>query len=104
MSINPILNRPVTVIPYSSADSGRKPYTVSRSRAEAMVARGAARWAADGTRRIHETKVSARGNLRSWRKVTNRTENGAALYSSMQLVPGVSQGRNTGARHRYSGG
>ena len=89
----------VQVVPYGSATMPRQPYTVTMARAEVMVARGHARWAVDGTRRIHETRTSGRGELRSWRKVTNRTKNGAALYSSMQLVPGVSQGRNTGARH-----
>lgn len=92
-------NATIVVVPYGSAVSPRAPYTVTMARAEVMVARGHARWATDGTRRIHETKTSGRGELRSWRKVTNRTKNGAALYSTMQLVPGVSQGRNTGARH-----
>lgn len=91
----------VTVIPYGRADTGRIPFKVTLARAEIMVARGHARWAGDGTRRIFELKVSARGSLRSWRKVTNRSKSGAALYSTMQLVPGVSQGRNTGARHGH---
>jgi len=38
----------------------------------------------------------ARGEQRSWRKVTERSKSGAAMYSSMQLVPGVSTGKNTG--------
>ena len=91
-------NSPVTVVPYGSAASQRKPYTVTMARAEVMVARGFACWATDGTRRIHETRIASRGELRMWRKVTNRSKSGAALYSTMQLVPGVSQGRNTGAR------
>lgn len=91
----------ITVIPYGNAATPRTPYTVTRTRAEVMVARGTARWADDGTRRIYEVKVAARGTLRSWRKVTNRSKNGAALYSSMQLVPGVSQGRNTGGRRGH---
>lgn len=90
--------RPVMVIPHAIVNGQRKPYPVSMSRAEVMVARGFARWLADGTRRIQEVKSAARGQLRSWRKVTNRSKSGAALYSSMQLVPGVSQGRNTGSR------
>ena len=40
----------------------------------------------------------ARGEQRTWGKVTNRSKNGAALFSTMQLVPGVSQGRNTGGK------
>jgi primase-polymerase (primpol)-like protein len=91
----------IQVIPYMLADGPRKTYSVSLEQAEIMVARGAARWTNDGTRTIRETKVSVRGESRSWRKVTNRTKNGAALYSTMQLVPGVSQGRNTGARHGH---
>jgi|HubBroStandDraft_2_1064218.scaffolds.fasta_scaffold615724_1 hypothetical protein len=79
---------------------GREDYFVSQRQADIMVARGQARPLDNGTRAIKETRVSVRGEQRSWRKVTNRTVNGAALYSSMQLVPGVSQGRNTGARHR----
>jgi hypothetical protein len=89
----------VTVVPYGNAAAPRPLYKVTLARAEVMVARGHARWAADGTRRIHETRTSGRGELRSWRKVTNRSKSGVALYSTMQLVPGVSQGRNTGARH-----
>jgi hypothetical protein len=88
----------VQVVPYGSATSQRKPYTVSLVKAEVMVARGVARWLGDGTRRIQEVRTAARGSLRSWRKVTNRSRSGAALYSSMQLVPGVSQGRNTGGK------
>ena len=90
--------RMITVVPYGIADGSRKPYTVSLKAAELMVARGAGRWAGDGTRRVYEQRTSVRGEARSWRKVTNRSASGAALYSTMQLVPGVSQGRNTGAR------
>ena len=93
----------VQVIPYSSADGPRKAYLVPVHRAEIMVARGQAEWIGNGTRCIRETKVAVRGEFRSWRKVTNRSKSGAALYSSMQLVPGVSQGRNTGARHGRTG-
>jgi hypothetical protein len=94
------MDRPVQVIPYALATGPRKTYAVTQTRAEVMVARGQAKWLNDGTRCIRETKALARGESRSWRKVTNRSKSGAALYSSMQLVPGVSQGRNTGARHR----
>lgn len=75
-------------------------YTVTRERAEAMVARGTAKWRADGTRCIFEVKIAARGQVRHWRKVVNRNQYGAALYSTMQLVPGSQEGRNTGARGR----
>ena len=87
----------IRVIPHLVAAQS---YTVTRDRAEAMVARGTAQWAADGTRCIREIKVAARGQVRHWRKVTNRSVNGAALYSSMQLVPGSQEGRNTGSRHK----
>ena len=91
--------RLIMVVPYGSADSQRKPYAVSQSKAEAMVARGTARWDTDsGLRRLLEIRTSARGQLRHWRKVQNRTALGAPLYSSMQLVAGVSSGRNTGSR------
>ena len=90
--------RLVQVVPYGSADSARKPYAVTMHAAELMVARGTARWAGDGTRRVYEMRTAARGESRYWRKVQNRTALGAPLYSSMQLVSGVSQGRNTGAR------
>ena len=93
----------VQVIPYGSADGPRKVYTVPLVKAEIMVARGQAEWIGNGTRCIRETKVAVRGESRSWRKVTNRSKHGAALYSTMQLVPGVSQGRNTGARHGRNG-
>lgn len=96
-------NRMVTVVPYARADRPLPPYKVTLVRAEVMVAAGRARWAADGTRRLYEVKVQSRGDLRSWRKVTNRSTSGAALYSTMQLVPGVSSGRNTGARHGRHG-
>lgn len=91
--------RLIIVIPYGSAEQQRKPYTVTLTRAEAMVARGSAKWDTEsGLRRLLEVKVSARGNLKVWRKVQNRTALGAPLYSSMQLVTGVSSGRNTGSR------
>lgn len=89
----------IQVVPYGSADTAHKPYAVTLSRAELMIARCEARWASDGTRRLFEVRIHSRGQLRSWRKVTNRSKYGASLYSTMQLVPGVSQGRNTGARH-----
>ena len=73
-------------------------YYVSSDKAAMMVAAGRAVSAGDGTRRIFERNVRPRGESRYWRKVTNRSKNGAALFSTMQLVPGVSQGRNTGAR------
>lgn len=91
----------VQVIPYGSADGPRKTYLVPVHKAEIMVARGRAEWVGNGTRCIRETKVAVRGESRSWRKVTNRSKSGAALYSSMQLVPGVSSGRNTGSRHGH---
>lgn len=87
----------IKVIPHLVATQS---YTVTRERAEAMVARGTAHWLNDGTRVIREIKVAARGQVRHWRKVTNRSTNGAALYSSMQLVPGSQEGRNTGSRHK----
>jgi hypothetical protein len=95
--------RMVQVVPYGNTDTRRKPYTVTAARAELMVARQEARWSTDGTRRIFEiqTNSRARGECRLWRKVTTRSKNGGALYSSMQLVPGVSSGRNTGARHGH---
>ena len=96
--------RKVQVVPYGRADTARKPYAVTMARAELLVARNEARWASDGTRRIFEIRVHSRGQLRSWRKVTNRSKSGAALYSTMQLVPGVSQGRNTGARRGRGSG
>lgn len=90
--------RKIKVIPYGNVDAPRSAYEVTRERADMMILRGQAKWANDGTRTLYECKVSARGSLRTWRKVTNRSKSGASLYSSMQLVPGVSQGRNTGGR------
>jgi hypothetical protein len=92
-------NKLIKVIPHMVA---AYPYTVTRERAEIMVARGQARWDSIGTSTIHEVKIAARGQVRHWRKVTNRSVNGAALYSSMQLVPGSQQGRNTGGRSSTS--
>ena len=93
-----VSRKAVQVVPYASTTGTRQPYYVSLEQAEILVARGSARWFNDGTRRVYEIKTAARGESRSWRKVTNRSTNGAALYSSIQLVPGVSQGRNTGSR------
>ena len=95
-------NRPVTVIPFATSTGAGKTYMVTLAKADTMIARGQAQWLFDGTRCIKETRLAVRGELRSWRKVTNRSKNGAALYSSMQLVPGVTQGRNTGSRHGHT--
>lgn len=65
-----------------------------------MVVRGLAKWATDGTRRIFEVSVKPRGTGRYWRKVTNRSKSGAALYSTMQFVEGVQEGRNTGGKRK----
>lgn len=85
----------IKVIPHRVADPS---YTVTRDKAEVMVSRGTAQWCADGTRCIREIRIQARGQVRHWRKVTNRSASGASLYSTMQLVPGSQEGRNTGAR------
>lgn len=56
-------------------------YAISERDADIKVARGHATWAADGTRRIVERSISARGLKREWRKTPS------AGYSVMQLVP-----------------
>src|ERR1700690_402957 len=77
-------------------------YYVSREQADIMLARGTASESPDGRRAIVECRQSPRmvkvTGDRHWRKVTNRTRNGAAKYSTMQLVVGAQPGRNTGGR------
>ena len=77
-------------------------YYVSRDEADIMLARGTASESPDGRRAIVERSQSPRmvpdSSPRYWRKVTNRTKNGAAKYSTMQLVVGAQPGRNTGGR------
>lgn len=75
-------------------------YYTDQDTADMMLARGDATPANDGTRTIHLRHTFARGNVKHWRKVTNRSTHGAALYSTMQLVSGCQEGRNTGGRRR----
>ena len=94
----------IEVIPYAYVSGQRKPYMVTRTKAEIMVARGAARWSAGSTRRIVEVKVAARGTLRVWRKTRGQGIDGEPKSPCcvMQLVLGESQGRNTGSRRGHS--
>jgi hypothetical protein len=60
-------------------------YKVSRTKAEQLVARGAARWI-PGLKRIKEVKLSARGENRVWRKTRCYDPADGTSVSTMQLV------------------
>lgn len=71
-----------------------KPVPVPGSRAD----KRARKWADIQAKRARVRINRARGEQRCWGKVTQRSKNGAAMYSTMQLIPGVSTGRNTGGK------
>lgn len=68
-------------------------YYATSKEVDILLARGQATRALDGTKRVYLQHTRPRGSNREWRKVTNRTKNGAALFCSMQLVPATGRAR-----------
>lgn len=78
----PNCNDYILVLPHNPQ---HKSYQVSRTKAEQLVARGAARWI-PGLKRIREVKLSARGENRVWRKTLCYDPADGTSVATMQLV------------------